>query len=259
MTRPTIIAGNWKQNPPRLEGERLFQAVCEGVAARRLPASFEVLVLPPFPYLAALRGDGTVSLGAQDVSAEAWGALTGEVGAPLLREFGATHALVGHSERRALFGETDEIAARKVLAAQADALVPILCIGENQRERDEGRTFSVLERQLLAVLERTRMEAPLIIAYEPVWAIGTGRTATPALAAEAHRNIRTFIGKRWSAARAERVPILYGGSVTPETAPGLFAESEIDGVLVGGASRSAKEFLAIVDAARQGQRNGAIQ
>ncbi len=256
MTRPTIIAGNWKQNPSRLEGERLYQEIRAGVAVRQLPPHIEVVLFPPFPYLAAFEADARVRLGAQDLSPEPWGALTGEVGAPLLREFGASHAIVGHSERRTLFGETDDLAARKVAAAAQHGLVPILCIGETKLERDRGETFGVLERQLLSVLAAIGDDAPLVVAYEPVWAIGTGRTATPELAAEAHRRIRAVLAERWPAARSARVPIIYGGSVTPENAAGLFARPEIDGALVGGASRESAALLAIVDAALARRQGG---
>ncbi|MCI0650628.1 MAG: triose-phosphate isomerase [Planctomycetes bacterium] len=249
MTRPTIIAGNWKQNPSRGEGESLYRGVCEGLMARAVPPSLSVILLPPFPFLASLPPHPRVELGAQDVAVEPWGAYTGEVGAPTLREFGASHALVGHSERRTHLAESDAQIARKAKAALAAGLVPILCIGETEEERKSGVTDEVLDRQVVRVLEELPENGPLVIAYEPVWAIGAGVNATPAMAAAAHAFIRERLATLWSKERAQATPILYGGSVTAENAPELMREPEIGGVLVGGASLRPESFLAIVDAA----------
>lgn len=181
-----------------------------------------------------------------------WGAFTGALNGPLLREFGATYVIVGHSERRQLFGETDARVGEKVAAALEADLTPILCVGETDAERDAGETFEVVARQLYAGLQPSRdivVQRPLVIAYEPVWAIGTGRNATPEQAAEVHRFLRNrlveFAGDRWS----EKVPLLYGGSVKPENAAGLLKDPDIDGALIGGASLTAASFLGILDVA----------
>ena len=248
MTRPTIVAGNWKLNPPRAQGLTLFRSVVEGVASRRIAgAGFRTLVIPPYPYLGCLEPADGVELGAQDVAVEGWGAYTGAVGAGLLREFGVTAVLVGHSERRQIFGETDADTSRKVEAALAGGLEPVLCVGETEPERDAGETFEVVERQLLAGLESVGDE-PFVLAYEPVWAIGTGRVATPSQAAEVHRFLRNRLEQRGGAERAARTPILYGGSVKAENAAALLDDKDIDGALVGGASLEAEAFLGIVDA-----------
>lgn len=250
MARPTIVAGNWKLNPPRDEGVPLFEAVCRGVAERAGSSGVEVLVFPPHPYLAVLSSNAHVHLGAQDVSTQAWGAFTGEVGASLVREFGATHVLVGHSERRWQLGDDEARVVEKLSRVVDEGLVPVLCVGEKQEERESGETFAVLERQLDAAAAGLARADCFVIAYEPVWAIGTGCTATPRQAAEAHAFLRDRLGKALSAERAEATAVLYGGSVTPDNAPALFAEQEIDGALVGGASLKAEGFLAILDAAR---------
>lgn len=309
MARPTIIAGNWKLNPPRTRGAQLYRDIVTGVGQRcAIGDRRRVVVCPPAPYLglfAALargersasgssadvspvdlsRGGGpAVCLGAQDMSVETWGAFTGDLGAPLLREFGVTYVIVGHSERRQLRGETDVEVGRKASAALAHGLIPIVCVGETAAERDASETFEVIGRQLAVALDdaartggldaapgRQPGIAPLVIAYEPVWAIGTGRNASPQQAAEVHRYLRhrweDFIRGRarqqgqgmapvgaGEDARNEPVTvvpisIIYGGSVKPENAEALLAEPDIDGALVGGASLDSSSFLAILDAA----------
>lgn len=253
MSRIPLIAGNWKQNPPREAAESLWHSVVDGCRAGD-SAKVETVVFPPLPYLGLIAAASEsaasgVAVGAQDLSVETWGAFTGAVGAPLLREFGATYVLVGHSERRAIFGETDAVCQAKVNAAHAGGLIPVLCVGETEAERDGNETFEVLERQLSVGLDGYPAEAPYVVAYEPVWAIGTGRTATPEQAAEAHRFLRRRLVERRGQQEASTRRILYGGSVKPGNAAALLADLDIDGALIGGASLEAASFLAIRDAA----------
>lgn len=213
----------------------------------------EVMVCPPFPYLAqaqAVLSASPVGLGAQTLSEYPAGAFTGEVGAEMLREFGCRYVLVGHSERRSLFGESDAVVAAKLAAALAAGLVPVLCLGETLAEREAGQTEAVVSRQLQAVLDRVGVAAlsGVVLAYEPVWAIGTGLTATPAQAQAVHAHIRACLAARDAAVAAE-VRILYGGSVKPQNAQELFGQQDIDGGLIGGASLVAEDFLAICRAA----------
>jgi len=263
--RRTIIAGNWKLNPPRERGARLEEAIERGLAERAaaydgvLPAGVEVWLLPPAPYLglfAVARSLPTprARFGAQDLSTCEPGAHTGEIGAALLREFGCGLALAGHSERRQ-GGETDLRVAAKAVAAAAAGLIPLLCVGETEAERDAGETIAVVTRQLGAVTARLPEDRPLWLAYEPVWAIGTGKNATPEQAVEVHRALRALLDR--AGRDGGSTPILYGGSVKPENAASLLAEDEIDGALVGGASLEAESFLAIVDAAIARRRSGA--
>jgi triosephosphate isomerase len=210
----------------------------------------EAAVAPPFTALEALRDAlaGTaLALAAQNAHFEKSGAFTGEISVAMLAELGVRYVILGHSERRQLFGESDELVAQKVAAVQAAGLRPILCVGELLVERDAGRTFDVLARQLsgsLATADATRA-AELVVAYEPVWAIGTGRSATPALAQEAHAFIRARLADRFGA-NASRIRIQYGGSVKPENAEELLAQPDIDGALVGGASLDPESFSAII-------------
>ncbi len=210
----------------------------------------EAAIAPPFTALAALRDSlaGTpVALAAQNAHFEKQGAFTGEISVGMLAELGVRYVILGHSERRTIFGETDELIAKKLTAVQAAGLRPILCVGELLAERDAGRTFDVLARQLtgsLASADRARA-AELVVAYEPVWAIGTGRTATPALAQEAHAFIRARLADRFGA-DASAIRIQYGGSVKPDNAAELLAQPDIDGALVGGASLDPESFSAII-------------
>jgi triosephosphate isomerase len=218
----------------------------------------EVLVCPPFVYLAGLAGptaEWHLKLGAQDVAEQDSGAFTGEVSAAMLRDVGCEYVIVGHSERRALFGDTDERVAGKVIAALRAGLAPILCVGETLGERDAGQTLAVVRRQLDAVflaLESAGMSPAawrsMAVAYEPVWAIGTGRTATPEQAQEVHADIRATVAKR-DATISGDLRILYGGSVKASNAKDLFAMRDIDGGLIGGASLQAAEFVGICKAA----------
>jgi triosephosphate isomerase (TIM) len=248
MRRP-IVAGNWKMHGSRAENAALIEAVLGAWPAR----GGECIVCPPFVYLqelARVLRDTPLRLGAQDVCAEPVGAFTGEVSAAMLRDVGCDYAIVGHSERRALFGESDTLVARKFGAALGKSLVPILCVGESLAERDAGRTHEVVGRQLDAVLDLCGAGpfATAVIAYEPVWAIGTGRVASPGQAQDVHAFIRGRIASR-DATISSSVRILYGGSVKAGNARELFAMPDVDGGLIGGASLKAEEFVAIVAAA----------
>lgn len=247
--RRRIVAGNWK-----LHGDRQFaHALLDAVAAAGDRAGVERIILPPLPYLAELAGHYAASglaFGAQDVSANQKGAFTGEVSASMLAEVGARYGLVGHSERRQYHGETSEVVARKFLAARSAGLTPILCIGETLSQREDGQTQWRLEQQLEPLFDLAGPDAfdNAIIAYEPVWAIGTGKTASPEQVQEVHAFIRSELSQR-GARMADSLPILYGGSVKADNAAALFAQPDVDGGLIGGASLVAADFLAIVDAA----------
>jgi triosephosphate isomerase (TIM) len=249
--RLAVVAGNWKMHGSRAETARLI----EELLAQCPPTPAAACVLcPPFVYLheaARLLRDSQFSLGAQDVCAEAHGAFTGEISAAMLKDVGCEYVIVGHSERRLLYRESDQLVARKFAAAQGRGLMPLLCVGEQLAEREAGRTREVVARQLDAVLELCGAGAleQGIIAYEPVWAIGTGRNASAEQAQEVHAFIRARIGAR-DARIAQATRILYGGSVKAGNAAELFAMPDVDGGLVGGASLKADEFLAILAAAR---------
>ncbi len=241
-----LIAGNWKMHGTLREATALAEAVRAGAAADR-PAA-EVLVCPPFPYLhviaVGLLGQG-IGVGAQDCHAAAKGAHTGDVSAPMLRDVGATHVILGHSERRTDHGETDAAVRAKVAAAVAAGLVPIVCVGETEAERLAGQAEAVVSRQLAESLPDGFAG---VVAYEPVWAIGTGRTPTEADIAAIHGVIRQSLAARFGDAGA-RTRILYGGSVKPGNAAAILALPNVDGGLVGGASLIAADFLAIAKAA----------
>jgi triosephosphate isomerase len=247
--RRKFVAGNWKMNGSRASAQALVDAIV------RAPAhACDVAVFPPFPYLAELvtRAEGSkVIIGAQDISARGKGAYTGEVAAAMVKDIGATHALVGHSERRQYHAESNELVAEKFAQAQAAGLTPVLCVGETLEQRDAGRTGEIVGAQLDAVLKRSGVKAlaRALIAYEPVWAIGTGHTATPEQAQAVHALIRGKL-ERENATISGSVRILYGGSVKPDNAAALFAQTDIDGGLIGGASLVATDFLAICAAAR---------
>ncbi|WP_206859267.1 triose-phosphate isomerase [Lysobacter changpingensis] len=247
--RRRIVAGNWK-----LHGDRQFALeLLDAIVAKAAPQGVERLILPPLPYLAGLvvrYGEKGLTFGAQDVSANQKGAFTGEVSATMLRDVGAGYGLVGHSERRQYHGETSELVARKFLACKAAGLTPILCVGESLSEREDDQTQWRIEKQLAPLFELGGKDVfdGAIVAYEPVWAIGTGRTATPEQAQEVHAFIRSEIAAR-DARIAGSLPILYGGSVKADNAAALFAQPDVDGGLVGGASLVAKDFHAIAVAA----------
>ncbi len=238
-----LVAANWKMNGSLAANRALIEAL-EPVAG------VEVSVCVPYPYLAQARQClRTAALGAQDVSEFAEGPYTGEVSAAMLAEFDCRYVIVGHSERRALFGETDLAVGRKAAAALAGALVPIVCVGESLAERDVGQVMNVIGRQLSAVMEVLGPVGigKVVIGYEPMWAIGTGRSASAEQAGEVHSGIREWL--RSHEVAADSVRILYGGSVKPENAAELFAMPDIDGGLIGGASLIAIDFLAICRAA----------
>jgi triosephosphate isomerase len=244
--RQPLVAGNWKMHGSRAENASLVAGLLDLLQPGKRA---EVLVCPPFPYLtetARLLKDSGVALGAQSVCAEAQGAFTGEVSAAMLKDVGCRYVLVGHSERRQLFGEDDTLVARKFVAAQGQGLVPVLCVGETLEEREADQTTNVVARQLEAVLavSGVRSLARAVIAYEPIWAIGTGRTASPDQAQAVHAMIRAKVADR-DATIGGSVRILYGGSVKASNAQELFAMPDIDGGLVGGASLKADEFARI--------------
>jgi len=251
MTRRKLVAGNWKMNGSRADAAALVAGVLAGVG--RL-GGVEVVLCPPFiliPLVAeTVRASGRIGWGGQNLDTHASGAYTGEISGPMLRDFGCTYVIVGHSERRAYYGESDAIVADKFGAAQAAGLVPILCVGETLTEREAGQTQAVVDRQLSAVIAKHGVAALArsVIAYEPVWAIGTGRTATPAQAQEVHAFIRAKVAGQ-SKSVADGVRLLYGGSVKGDNAKELFAQPDIDGGLIGGASLKADDFLAICRAA----------
>jgi triosephosphate isomerase len=253
MRRPVVV-GNWKMHGSRTDNARLVDALTGQYPAE--PGA-DCVVCPPYVYIqevGRLLRDSPIGLGAQDVCAESNGAFTGEVSVAMLKDVGCEYVIVGHSERRLLYRESDQLVARKFAAAQhSKSLIPILCIGEQLAERDSGRTFEVVARQLDAVLELCGAQSLQrgLVAYEPVWAIGTGRNATPEQAQDVHAFIRERIAGR-DARIAAATRILYGGSVKAGNAAELFAMPDVDGGLIGGASLKADEFLAILAATRRG-------
>ncbi len=251
MRRP-LIAGNWKMFKTVPEAQALVRALVDGL--RDSPVKCDVLVAPPFTALHAvaesLRGSA-IQLAGQNMHFEKEGAFTGEVSPPMLKDAGCTHVILGHSERRHVFGETDDGVARKARAAWDNGLLPILCVGETQAERDSDRTMEVVERQVERALRQLSPDeaARSVMAYEPVWAIGTGRVATPEQAEAVQAAIRKLVRFSHGDAVAAALRILYGGSVKPDNVAPLLAEADIDGALVGGACLQAEPFLKIVRAA----------
>lgn len=245
--RRSVVAGNWKMNGTREAIERLLAEMLPG-AGNGIVA--ETIVCPPYGYLdtvgRAIEGS-PVKLGAQNVSEHAEGAYTGEMAPGMLRDLGCSYVIVGHSERRTLYGEVSTLVARKFEAAKAAGLTPILCVGETLEEREQGTTQAVIAEQLDCVLDGAGLDGALV-AYEPVWAIGTGRTASPEQAQEIHDFIRSRVAGR-DPVTAGNLPILYGGSVKPSNAAELFGMADIDGGLIGGASLKAEDFLQICRAA----------
>lgn len=247
-SRRPLIAGNWKMyktSAEAVEFVRQLAPLVEGIADR------DIMIAPAFPALeatAAALKPTAVALGAQDVFWEAEGAFTGQVAPRMLVACGCRYVIVGHSERRQYFGETDATVRRKLRAALQAGLIPVMCVGETEKERDAGQTFSILDKQIKNGLEGLIAEelAGLVIAYEPVWAIGTGKTATAGQAQEAHRFIRTLAAELLGPDRAAGLRILYGGSVKPENISELMAMADIDGALVGGASLKPDSFSRIV-------------
>jgi len=242
MARP-LIAGNWKMNLDRTGAESLARDLAASVAAA---SAFEMVVCPPAPYLAivaAAIGGGPVALGGQDCHAEVNGAHTGDVSAAMLRDIGCAYVIVGHSERRADHGETDGVVLAKAEAARGAGLVPIVCVGETEAQRDAGQTLDVVAGQILGSVPTGLDASTLVVAYEPVWAIGTGRTPTVDDVAAVHAHIRKTLAER--SVDAAGIRILYGGSVKASNASELLAVPNVNGALVGGASLKAADFLAI--------------
>jgi triosephosphate isomerase len=245
VSRTPILAGNWKMHNTRAEAAALTKAL---VASVGRTSGREVVIAPTFTALATVAdvvAGSSIRLAAQNVHWEAKGAFTGEISAAMLRDVGCTHVIIGHSERRQYFGETDETVNKRLKAALAAGLVPIVCVGETLAERDGGTTMKVIERQVAGGLAGVEI-GRCVLAYEPVWAIGTGRTATPAQAEEVHDAIRRQLAGLAGQATAGGVRILYGGSVKPDNVDALMAEKNIDGALVGGACLEAASFTRIV-------------
>jgi triosephosphate isomerase len=246
--RRQLVAGNWK-----MHGSREMAAALVAEVAASLPAGADVAVLPPFPYIAALverHAGSKLAFGAQDLSEHAHGAFTGEVSGAMLKDIGCAYVLAGHSERRQYHAESDALVAKKFVAAQAAGLVPILCVGETLEQRDGGTTEAVIARQLDAVIGQAGIGAfaKAVVAYEPVWAIGTGRTASPEQAQAVHAFIRDKLAGL-DGTIAGSLRILYGGSMKPSNAAELLGQRDVDGGLIGGASLVAADFLAICGAA----------
>jgi len=247
--RTPLLAGNWKLNCLQADARELAKAIVEG---SRGADGREILLAPTFTSLAAVADvvSGTnVNLGAQDVYWEDSGAFTGEVSAAMLTDVGCSHVIIGHSERRQFFGDTDYTVAKKVAAAVAGDLHPVMCVGETLEQREKNSTFDVIERQVQGGLVELPADSfdRLIVAYEPVWAIGTGKTATPAQAEEVHAEIRKLLGTVLSARAADNTRILYGGSVKADNVDELMSCPNVDGALVGGASLKADDFLRIIN------------
>ncbi len=253
MTSPRrrpLVAGNWKMHRTGAEAVELIHQLRDGLGQGRT----EVMVAPPFTALEAaaraLDGSG-IALGAQNVHWEAQGAFTGEISVGMLKAVGCTQVIVGHSERRHLFGETDASVNKKTRAVLHAGMRPVVCVGETLAERDAGRTLEVVSAQLHGSLAGVAVEemSHVVLAYEPVWAIGTGRNATPSQAQEVHAHIREALVRLFGRPVGETVRVLYGGSVKADNAAELLGQADVDGALVGGASLKAQEFLAIVAAA----------
>jgi triosephosphate isomerase len=245
-----LVVGNWKMHGSRASNAELIAGLLAADLSATAPRA-DVAVCPPFVYLAdvadALKGSA-IAVGTQDISVQAQGAYTGEVAGPMIRELGASYAIVGHSERRSCHGESDQLVADKAKSALSHGLTPIVCVGETLAEREAGQTEAVVSRQLKAVIDALGEQlVQIVVAYEPVWAIGTGKTASPEQAQAVHVVLRAQLKAALPAAAS--VPLLYGGSVKPDNAAVLFAQADIDGGLIGGAALKAADFAAIARAA----------
>jgi triosephosphate isomerase (TIM) len=253
ILRKKLIAGNWKMNKTSADSVTLVKEIAQQIGRQ---TEVDVLVCPPATALESvgrtLEG-ANIKLGAQNMHFEASGAFTGEISAPMLRDLFVTHVILGHSERRALFGEDDQLINQKVLSALKTELRPVLCVGESLEEREAGDTLKVVQTQLEAGLAGVSNEqaASVILAYEPVWAIGTGKVATSDQAQEVHAFIRELLTKLFGETIAQKVRILYGGSMKPSNADELLAQTDIDGGLIGGAALEARSFVDLVKAAAQ--------
>lgn len=252
MARQTIVAGNWKMHGNHAENQRLLEAIEAQLGAE---IRTKVMVFPPFVYLAQVGkiisdSKSDIEFGAQNISEHNSGAFTGETSAVMLKDLGCTHVLVGHSERRSLYHESSQLIASKFVAALEAGLTPILCVGESLNEREAGKTMDIVFEQIDAVLDVAGTEglSKAILAYEPVWAIGTGKTASPEQAQEVHSEIRSHL-EELDRVLAEKIQILYGGSVNATNATELFAMADIDGGLIGGAALKADDFFNICVAA----------
>jgi len=247
--RKSFIAGNWKMNTDSHSGPALVEAIADGLDTDNV----DVAVVPPFVYIPAVvsaASNSRIAVGAQDVYFEQKGAFTGEISTAMLKDVGCTYCLCGHSERRHVIGETDELINKKVTAAINGGLLPILCVGELLEEREAGKTNEIVQRQIKAGFEGLNADkaAAVTVAYEPVWAIGTGKTATPDQAQEVHAMIRALLADMYDQGFADDIRIQYGGSAKPDNAAELMGQPDIDGLLVGGASLKAEDFLAIIKA-----------
>ena len=243
--RRSLVVGNWKMNGNLASAQLLAKGIIAGLGS----ADADIAVCVPYVYLPAINElvkDTALGLGSQNIADKASGAYTGEVSASMLKEFNTQYALVGHSERRSYYGDTDASVAARYVQAQEQGIIPILCVGETLEQREQDQTFTVINAQLDAVLDLAGVESlsKAVIAYEPVWAIGTGKTATDEQAQEVHHYIRQYIAAK-DQVIADKVQILYGGSAKPDNAKGLFAQPDIDGGLIGGASLEAESFLKI--------------
>lgn len=248
--RRSLVVGNWKMHGSLAGASELLAALTAGI---QVSSQADIAVCPPYvhlPLVAQLLADTGIAWGSQNLSDQIEGAYTGEISAPMLKELGCRYAIVGHSERRSLLGETDLFVASKFIAAQSVNVTPILCVGESLELRESGAALAFIEGQVQAVIDKVGIEslANSVLAYEPVWAIGTGKTATPEQAQEVHAFIRELIAKQ-DQAIADDLQILYGGSVKADNAQALFAKQDIDGALVGGAALKATDFGAIYQAA----------
>lgn len=254
--RRYVVAANWKMNKDISSGVVLADEVKKKIEAKNLAEKVDVVLCPPFILLDKIRSlieDSFIGLGAQNMYHQNNGAYTGEISASMLRTLSCTHVILGHSERRTFFGETDSFINKKVHKALENYLVPIICVGETLEQRNAGITFSVVENQMKGVLEGLSYNQMLrvVIAYEPVWAIGTGLNATPGQAQEVHHFIRKLVTTLYDSIITEKLPIQYGGSLKAENAKEIFSQPDVDGGLVGGASLVADQFVAIVEAAYQ--------
>ena len=250
--RRKVIAGNWKMNNDLVRSNELITKLISGLNGKQVHC--EVIICPPFTSLSeasSLVKNTTVKLGAQNMHFEDSGAFTGEISPSMLLGTGCEYVILGHSERRTIFGETDDVINRKIKKALEAGLKPIFCVGETLKERESGTTKKVVERQVTEGLKEISEEelSKIIVAYEPVWAIGTGKTATPAQAEEVHEFIRNLIAEKFSKNAAENLVIQYGGSVKPDNAAELLSQKDIDGALVGGACLKADSFIAIITSA----------
>lgn len=249
--RNKVIAGNWKMNNSIEESVKLISELKQGL----IETDVKVIICPPFTSLETantLVKGSQIELGAQNMHNETSGAFTGEISASMLKSVGCKYVILGHSERRAIFGESNEFINKKVHKALTENLIPILCVGESLEEREKNITKDVVKRQLLVGLDSVSSEQAegIIIAYEPVWAIGTGKTASPEQAQEVHGFIRALFSEKYGKETAEKVIIQYGGSVKPDNASELLSQKDIDGALVGGACLKADSFLGIIKAAK---------